>query len=146
VRYDPLRRREWGGIHEVIGADQRLAKAVRILVGEILAVEAGIGGVNDAVVVRAKNHDVSADIWAAQCQVLNVMGLGKGDAIIGEEILAAHLAAVFVVRFEAVGEELIAHELLNVHRPPGYRVQDSDAIVVVNRREGALLAKFLGDP
>jgi hypothetical protein len=61
-----------------------------------------------------------------------MMGLGKGDAIIWEEILAAHLAAVFVVRLEAVGEELIAHELLNIHRPLGYRVQDRDAIVVVD--------------
>ncbi len=52
-----------GGIHDAV-TDQRLAKAIRILIGETLAVEAASGGVNDAVVVREKNHDVSADIWA----------------------------------------------------------------------------------
>ncbi len=52
-------------LHEVVGADQRLAQAIRVLVGQALAVEAGIRGMNDAVVVRADHHDVSADIRAA---------------------------------------------------------------------------------
>src|SRR5207302_210375 len=40
-------------VHEVIGADQRLAQAIGVLVGEALAVEVGVRRVNDAVMIRA---------------------------------------------------------------------------------------------
>ena len=129
----------------MVGADQRLAQAIRILVGEALAVEAGIGRVNDAVVVRADHHDVSADIRATLRQVLDVVGLRKGDAVVGVEVLAADLAAVLVVRLEAICEVLVAHELLDVDRSPGYCMQDGDAVVVVDRGECALRPKLLSD-
>ena len=88
-----------GGMHEVIGKDERLAQAVWILIGETLAVEAGIGGVNDAVVIWAKDHDVSTDIRASSGEILDVVGLRKGDAVVGGEVHAADLAAAVVIRF-----------------------------------------------
>ena len=93
----------------MIGKDERLAQAVGILIGETLAVEAGIGGVNDAVVIGAKDDDVATHIRPSPREVLDVVGFSKGDAILWEEILTAHLAAVLIVRLETVGEELITH-------------------------------------
>ena len=127
----------------MVGADQRLAQAIRVLVGQALAVEAGVRRVNDAVVVRADHHDVPADIRTASRQILHMVGLGVGDAVIGVEVLAADLAAVLVVRLEAVRKVLVAHELLNADHLLRDRVQDGNAVVVVDRRERPLLAESL---
>ncbi len=94
-------------LHEVIGADQRFAQAIGVLIDQALAIEAGVCRVNDAVMVRADHHDVAADIRAASRQVLHVVGLRVGEAVLGIKVLAADLAAVLVVRLEAVGEVLI---------------------------------------
>jgi hypothetical protein len=106
----------------VIGKDERLAQTVRILVGETLTVKASIGGVNDAVMVWAEDHDISTDIRASSGEVLDVVGLGKSNTIFWDEIIATYLAAVLVVRLEAVREELIAHKFLHVHHLFGHRV------------------------
>ena len=139
------RRRELRRLHEVVGEDQRLAQAIWVLVGQALAVEAGVRRVNDAVVVRADHHDVPADIRTTSRQILHMVGLGVGDAVVGVEVLAADLAAVLVVRLEAVREVLVAHELLDADRPLGDRVQDGNAVVVVDRRERPLLSESLRD-
>src|SRR5947207_10891035 len=132
-------------MRKVIGKDERLAQAVGILIGETLAVEAGSGGVHDAVMIWAQDDDVATDIRTSLGEILDVVGLSKGHPILWEKILAAHLAAVLVVRLETVGEELIAHKLLKAHHFLGHRVQDRDAIVVVDRREGALRSELLSD-
>src|SRR2546421_8028222 len=132
-------------MHEVIGKDERLTQAVGILIGETLAVEVGSGGVHDAVVIWAQDDNVATDIRTSLGEILDVVGLSKGHPILWEEILAAHLAAVLVVRLETVREELIAHKLLNAQRFLRDRVQDRDAIVVVDCREGALRSELLSD-
>jgi len=45
-------------MHKAIGKDEWLAQSIRILISETLTVEASIGGVYDAVMIWAKDHDI----------------------------------------------------------------------------------------
>lgn len=92
----------------MVDSEQRLAQPVRILVGKFLTVEVGIGGMDDTMMVRAEDHDVSADIWTSAGEILDMVSFRKSDAVVRKEILAAHLTTIFVVRLETLSEKPIS--------------------------------------
>jgi hypothetical protein len=99
--------------------------------------------VNDAMVVRADDHDISTNIQTTLRQILNMMSLGESDTVVWQKILAAYLAAILVVRLEAVGKEPIACKLLDIYHLHRSLTQDCNTIMIVDCRERTLLAKFL---
>ena len=84
----------------MVREQQWLVQPIGVLIGERSHVEDRVRGVDDTMVIRAKNDHIVAGIRSSLAEVLNVMTLGVRSPKSRLKVISADLASVAVIGLE----------------------------------------------
>src|SRR6185436_384012 len=95
----------------MVREQQGFTQAIRVLVGQRVAVKPGMGCVDDSMMVGAQDDDVLTHVPPAFSQIVNMVRLRERRPIVWFEVMSAYLAVMVVIGLQRVCQCRIANEL-----------------------------------